>query len=74
MATGQIRKNLKYDVRDIEVMNPEHEYVDLSDVNDYINQIESDVNDIKDKLEEYNVFIELNDICKLLNELSDKLY
>lgn len=74
MSKGQIRKNLKNSIVDTENMNPKYDYVDISEVLEYINQIESDVNEIKDKLDQYNVFSEINDICGLLDTLSDKLY
>jgi hypothetical protein len=48
--------------------------VDFDEVNSIICTIESDVNEIKDELEKYNVFSEINDIYKLLDTLSDKLY
>lgn len=74
MAKGGIRKNIKNSTVDAEDINPKYEYVELSEVLEYINQIESDVNEIKDKLEYYKCLTEINDIYELAEKLSDKLY
>jgi hypothetical protein len=71
---GEIRKNLKNSVVEIENMNPKYDYVDLSEVLEYINQIESDVNEIKDKLDQYRCLSEIDDIYNMADKLSDKLY
>jgi uncharacterized pyridoxamine 5'-phosphate oxidase family protein len=74
MPRGEIRKNIKNSVVEIGDMNSKYSYVDLEDVMTYIDTIEMDVNEIKDKLEQYNVLSEINDIYNMLDKLSDKLY
>lgn len=74
MSRGEIRKNIRNSRVSVEDVNSKYEYVELNDVMEYISQIESDVNEIKDKLDQYNVFDEINDICGLLEKLSDRLY
>jgi len=63
---SEYRKRLEY--------NSEDNKVELSEARDIIDDIEMQVNDIKDKLEEFANLTEISKIHELLEDLSSKLY
>jgi hypothetical protein len=67
---GKYRK----DIRDYSFDGTGRDYVSVEDAMIVIGDIEDDVNEIKNKLEPYIVFTELDDIYNMLDKLSDKLY
>jgi hypothetical protein len=74
MKRGDYRQELKNMVADNECMDEKTEYIELNYAIDIINRIESDVNEIRDKLSPYRSLTEINDIYELADMLSDKLY
>jgi hypothetical protein len=70
------REQLKRNSNDLEKEDVDGKiaYIETSIVDDLLSDIESEVNDIKDKLENYTVFSEINEIHILLQTLSKNLY
>jgi len=66
MSVSEYRKRLEY--------SSEDNKVELSETIDVLDDIEMQVNDIKDKLEEFANLTEIKTIYKLVEELSSKLY
>ena len=62
----EYRKRIEY--------NSEEGKIEVSEAIDMIDVIEQDVNLIKDMLQEYINLTEINEIFKLVEELSEKLY
>jgi hypothetical protein len=70
------REQLKLNSNDLEKEDVDGRisYIQTDYVEDLLSDIESAVNDIKDKLENYTVFSEINEIYILLQTLSRNLY
>jgi len=63
---SEYRKRLEY--------NSEDNKIEISEAIDMLDIIEQDVNLIKDMLQDYTNLTEINEIFKLVEELSTKLY
>jgi len=66
MSVKEYRKRLEYSSEDGKI--------ELSEAIDMIDVIEGDINLIKDMLQDYTNLTEINEIFKLVEELSTKLY
>lgn len=70
----EYRNQVKSNEADIDCIDEKSKYIDMEEVMSIIDEIESVVNEIRDKLAPHRSFSEIDDVYKIVEQLSDKLY
>lgn len=74
MARREFRNTLESCIVEIDDIDSKYEYININDVLNILDNIEQEVNKIRDGLSSYKNLTEINDIYERVDKLSDKLY